>query len=262
MKIAVCLKQVPDTVDLQLDPETNTLLREGVQAVLNPLDAFPLEAGLRLRERTGGTVTAFSMGPPMAVQVLRKAVAMGVDDGVLLSDRAFAGADTWATSLALARALAKFGPFDLILCGKQAVDGDTAQVGPGIAAHLGLPQATYVTGIEVLEAKCLRLQRLFESGTAVLQAACPILLTVLKQANEPRLPNLAGRRRSLAFRPKTVTAADLELAPEEVGLAGSPTRVVHVASPERRRGHLRIEGEPAACSRQLREQLAAWGFAE
>lgn len=258
MNIAVCVKQVPDTADLRIDPETNTLIREGVDAVLNPLDDFPLEAALRLREASGGTVTAFTMGPPAAEAVLRTAIAMGADDGVLLSDRAFAGADTWSTSLTLAAGLRHAGPFDVVLCGKQATDGDTAQVGPGIAAHLDWPQVTYVLRLGVGEGGRLRVRRMLESGYAELLVATPVVLTVLKEANEPRLPTLAGRIRAVGREITTLGAADLGLAPSEVGLEGSPTRVDRIAVPESSRSHVRIEGAPAECARQLMEALE-WG---
>ena len=254
MRIAVCLKQVPDTMELRLDPQTNTLIRDGVDAVLNPLDEFPLEAALQLRAAAGGRITALTMGPPQAAAVLRRAVAMGADDAVLLSDRAFAGADTWSTSLTLAAALRHLGPFDLILCGKQAVDGDTAQVGPGLAAHLGLPQVTYVTGIE-LRPQGLRLQRLLDQGTAVVDTTLPAVLTVLKEANEPRLPTLAGRLRALSTRPRRLRAAELGLAPDTVGLPGSPTRVVRIAVPATAREQTRLDQPPPEAIRILRTEL-------
>lgn len=256
MKIAVCLKQVPDTRELKLDPETNTLIREGVDAVLNPLDDFPLEAALQLREQAGGTVIAVTMGPPQAARVLEKAVAMGADDTALVSDRAFAGADTWATSLTLARALEHLGPFDVILCGKQAIDGDTAQVGPGIAAHLGIPQITYVTGVRAEDDGTLRVERLLDHGTAVLGVAPPVVLTVLKEANEPRLPSLAGRLRALARHDIRLDAAALGLDSKAVGLEGSPTRVVRVAVPTTDRARTRIEGTPEECAAKLHAIIA------
>jgi len=261
MRIAVCLKQVPDTKELRLDPETNTLIREGVEAVLNPLDEFPLEAGLRLREARGGRVTAFTMGPPQAARVLHKAIAMGADDGVLVSDRRFAGADTWATSLTLARALAAAGPFEVILCGKQAIDGDTAQVGPGIATHLRIPQVTYVTAIRAPEDRRLEVERLLEHGTVTLSTPLPVVLTVLKEANEPRLPTLGGRLRALRAEPRLIGADALELGEDETGLAGSPTRVVRIAVPQTQRQRLRIEGDPAECAGQLLAALRERGFA-
>jgi electron transfer flavoprotein beta subunit len=255
MNIAVCIKQVPDTRELKLDPETNTLIREGVDAVLNPLDEFPLEAALQLREQAGGTVWAITMGPPQAARVLEKAMAMGADRTALVSDRAFAGADTWATSLTLAKALVHLGPFDVILCGKQAIDGDTAQVGPGIAAHLGIPQITYVTNVR-WENAALRVERLLDHGIAVLGAAPPVVLTVLKEANEPRLPSLSGRLRALARQDVHVDASALGLDSDAVGLNGSPTRVVRVAVPTTDRARTRIEGTPEKCAADLHAIIA------
>ncbi|MBT3288391.1 MAG: electron transfer flavoprotein subunit beta/FixA family protein [Victivallales bacterium] len=254
MNIAVCLKQVPDTADLKLDPVHNTLIREGVDSVLNPLDEFPLEAALRLREQAGGAVVAFTMGPPQAKRVLEKAVAMGADDGVLVSDRAFAGADTWATSLTLARALPSRGPFDVVLCGKQAIDGDTAQVGPGIAAHLGWSQVTYVTSLEMKDG-ALVLERMLDAGKAVLRVRLPVVLTVLKEANEPRLPSLAGRLRAFRMGSTVLGAADLGLATNTVGLDGSPTRVARIAVPSHDRGLTRLEGDSKDVARQFVSSL-------
>ncbi|MBN2451121.1 MAG: electron transfer flavoprotein subunit beta/FixA family protein [Lentisphaeria bacterium] len=255
MNIAVCIKQVPDTTELKLDPVTNTLIREGVESVLNPLDDFPLEAALRLRETLGGRVTAVTMGPPQAEDVLRKAVAMGADAAILASDRAFAGSDTWATSLTLARVLEAAGPFDLILCGKQAIDGDTAQVGPGIAAHLDLPQVTYVTALRCRDG-ALEVARMMDAGTAWLRLRLPAVLTVLKDANEPRLPSLAGRLRSLTFTPRRAALADTGLEPTQAGLEGSPTRVVRIAVPTVRRRQERLEGDAATVAARLVSVLA------
>lgn len=255
MNIAVCIKQVPDTNDLRIDQETNTLIREGVEAVMNPLDEFALEAALRLRENGSANVTCFTMGPPQARDVLRKAVATGADAGVLVSDRAFAGADTWATSLTLARAIQAVGNFDLILTGKQAVDGDTAQVGPGIAAHLGWPQVTYVTNLEYAGEKCLRLTRMFEHAKVELEVQLPAVITVLKAANEPRIPSLAGRLRAFSAELRTVDAASTGVPEQDLGLDGSPTRVVRIAVPEARRNQRRIEGTPEEIARELASEL-------
>jgi electron transfer flavoprotein beta subunit len=258
MNIAVCLKQVPDTTELKLDPVHNTLIREGVDSILNPLDEFPLEAALQLREQAGGRVVAFTMGPPQAGRVLEKAVAMGADDGVLVSDRAFAGADTWATSLTLAKAIEARGPFDVVFCGKQAIDGDTAQVGPGIAAHLGWPQVTYVTHMEA-DGETLVLERMLDAGKAQLRVRPPVVLTILKEANEPRLPTLAGRLRALTMAPVSVGAGDLGVAKEEVGLDGSPTRVARIAVPQNNRGMTRLSGDSRDIARALLAGLREQG---
>lgn len=253
MNIAVCVKQVPDTTELRIDSETNTLIREGVEAVLNPLDAFPIETGLRLRNALGGKLTVFTMGPPRAADVLRTAVAMGADRMVLLSDRAFAGSDTWATSLALAQAIRAQGPFDLVLCGKQAIDGDTAQVGPGIAAHLRIPQITYVSDVDVENCtdEAVVVTRMLDDREVRLRVTLPAVLTVLKEANEPRLPSLAGRIRAIRGSATVLGAGQLSLPAEQSGLEGSPTRVVRIQVPETSRQHLRIQGDSAACARRL-----------
>lgn len=256
MRIAVCIKQVPDTNDLKIDPETNTLIREGVAAVLNPLDEFPLEAALRIKEQAGGTVTVFTMGPPAAADVLRTAVAMGADDGVLVGDRLFAGADTWATSLVLARALEKRGGFDVILCGKQAVDGDTAQVGPGIAAHLNISQVTYVTSLVPGETDgTVIVERLLDNQRARLEVRTPVVLTVLKEYGEPRLPTLSGRLASLSAAHVTLDAAALAFKPDDVGLKGSPTRVVRIYVPKVSRALTTLNGTTQEVASQLAHVL-------
>ncbi len=251
IRIAVCIKQVPDTSELQIDPETNTLIRQGVEAVLNPLDEFAIEAGLRLREALAGELTAFTMGPQQASEVLEKALAMGADHGILLCDKAFAGADTWATSLTLARALKQNGPFDAIFAGKQAIDGDTGQVGPGIAAHLGIPQVTNISEVVSADEEGVEVKRMLDTGTAHLRAAFPVVLTALKEANEPRLPTLAGRLRALHSSAQTSSAETLGLSAEDTGLNGSPTRVVKIDVPRPARKRKTIEGPPASAARNL-----------
>ncbi|MCD3217948.1 electron transfer flavoprotein subunit beta/FixA family protein, partial [Clostridium botulinum C] len=184
MKIVVCLKQVPDTNQVKIDPVTGTLIREGVPSIINPEDKNALEEALRLKDEKGATVTVISMGPPQAEAALREAMAMGADDAILISDRAFAGADTLATSYALAGALKKL-EYDFILAGRQAIDGDTAQVGPEIAEHLGIPQVTYVEKVDV-EGDKLTVRRALENGYEVLEVQTPCLLTAIKELNEPR----------------------------------------------------------------------------
>ncbi|MBM4143606.1 MAG: electron transfer flavoprotein subunit beta/FixA family protein [Lentisphaerae bacterium] len=255
MHIVVCIKQVPETADVRINPETNTLMREGVQSIINPFDMYAIEEGVRVKEKTGGRVTAISMGPPQAEAALREAVAMGVDAGVLISDRAFAGSDTWATSYTLAMAIRKLGDVDLVLCGKQASDGDTAQVGPGIATQLDLPQITYVRKIEELEAKRVVAERLLETGFESVEAPLPCLLTVVKEINEPRLPSLKGKMAARKAQIPVWTAADIGADPARIGLQGSPTKVVRIFTPPPRQGGEILRGEPEAIVPRLAEKL-------
>ena len=239
MNIIVCIKQVPDTTEVKVNPETGTLIREGVPSIVNPFDTYAIEEGLRLKEQFGGKVTVISMGPPQALEALKEAVAMGADEAVLLSDRAFAGSDTWATSYTLAEAIRKLGSFDMILCGKQAIDGDTGQVGPGVARQLGISQLTYVFKIRKLdpEARTVVVERLLEEGREVVEAPLPALLTVVKDINQPRYPTFMGIRRAAKMQVPVWTAADLPgTDSSKFGLKGSPTQVVRVFSPPKREG--------------------------
>ncbi len=244
MHIVVCIKQVPDTHDVKIDPKTNTLMREGVASIVNPFDMYAIEEALRIRDRVGGSVTALSMGPPQAATALREAIAMGVNEAVLLSDRAFAGSDTWATSYTLACGLRKLGNADLILFGKQASDGDTAQVGPGVATHLNLPQITYVRKVEEITATTITAERLLETGYEVIEAPLPCVLTVVKEINEPRLPSLKGKMAARKAQIPTWSAADIGAEPSKTGLEGSPTKVVRIFTPPRRQGGEIFTGEP------------------
>jgi electron transfer flavoprotein beta subunit len=251
MHIVVCIKQVPDTTEVRIDPERGTLVREGVQSILNPLDAYALEGALQLRERLGGRVTAMTMGPPQAAAVLREALACGCEDAVMLSDREFAGADTWATSYTLAAAVRKMGDVDLVLCGKQAVDGDTAQVGPGMAVHLDWPQATYVRSVEQCAPDHVVVERLTDHGNEKLRLPLPAVVTVLKDLGTPRLPSLAGVMRARRAELAVWGADDLEVDREQLGLDGSPTRVVRVFTPPPRGECLVLEGGPARMADEL-----------
>jgi len=255
MKVIVCIKQVPDAKDVRLDPVTNTLAREGVQSIMNPFDRHALEEAVRLKEKYGGTVTAVSMGPPQAGAVLQEAVACGADDAVLVSDRAFAGADTWATSYTLAMAVRKLGAFDLIICGKQAVDGDTAQVGPGLARQLAIPYVTCARKVTALTDGVLRLERLTDEGYDELEMPLPALLTVVKEINEPRVPSLKGKMKAKKMTITTLTAAQIGAAADRIGLAGSPTQVVRVFSPPARGERTILTGSLAEQIDQLLEKL-------
>ena len=243
MNVVVLLKQVPDTTDVRIDRETNTLIREGVPSIINPFDMYAIEEALRLKERAGGgTVTVMSMGPPQVDASLRDAIAMGVDDAVLLSDRAFAGSDTWATSYTLAAGIRKRGAFDVVLCGKQAIDGDTGQVGPGVAQLLDVPQVTHVRRIEVAADGAAEVERLMEDGTDVLRVKLPAVFSVVKEINEPRLPSLKGKMRAKKAEITVWRSSDLEVDAAELGLDGSPTRVIRIFAPEPRPGGRVIEG--------------------
>jgi len=239
LNIIVCIKQVPDTTEVKINPETGTLIREGVPSIVNPFDMYAIEEGLRLKEKHGGKVTVISMGPPQAKEALKEAVAMGADEAILLSDRAFAGSDTWATAYTLAQAVKKLGLFDVILCGKQAIDGDTGQVGPGIARQLGINQLTYVFKILKLdpESRALAVERLLEEGREVVETRLPALLTVVKDINQPRYPTFLGIRRATKLEIPVWGAADLpDTDATKLGLKGSPTQVVKVFSPPKREG--------------------------
>lgn len=232
MKIIVAIKQVPETSAVKMDPETGTMVRDGVEAIINPLDLYGIELALRLKEQFGGEVVAISMGPPKAEKALREAIAMGVDRGVLLSDRAFAGADTWATAYTLFKGIQKIGPFDLIICGERATDGDTGQVGPAIASFLDLPVASYVGKFESLRDGRLRVHRLVEDGYDLVEIALPAVITVVKEVSEPRLPTLRGKKKARASEIPVWTADAIGAEAEKIGLKGSPTRVVKIFRPK------------------------------
>ncbi|MEW6426574.1 MAG: electron transfer flavoprotein subunit beta/FixA family protein [Thermodesulfobacteriota bacterium] len=231
MDIIVCIKQVPDAKDVRLDPVTNTLRREGVASIINPYDRHALEAAVVLKETYGGTVTVVSMGPPQAEDVLREAVSCGADEGVLVSDRAFAGSDTWATSYTLAQAIRALGSFDLVLCGKQAIDGDTAQVGPGLAERLNIPFVASVRRIGLAEDGEFVAERMMDDGYDTVAVAAPALFTVVKEINEPRLPSLKGKMRAKKMEVRRLCGGDIGADPACLGLAGSPTQVVRVFAP-------------------------------
>ncbi len=243
MNIIVCIKQVPGTTDVKISEKTNTLVREGVESIINPFDVYAIEEAIRIKEKIGGKVTILSMGPPQAKEAIKEAIAMGADDGILLSDRAFAGSDTWATGYTLSMGIKKISAFDLIICGKQAIDGDTAQVGPGVAEALGLPFVAYVRKIEEIKDGYIRCERMMEEGYEVIEMSLPALITVVKEINEPRLPSLKGMMRAKKAEIPAWTAQDLNAEPANIGLTGSPTQVVKIFSPPSRPGGEMILGE-------------------
>lgn len=241
MHVIVCIKQVPETGNVRMDEQTGTMIREGVESIINPLDLYAIELALELREAQGGQVTAVSMGPPKADAAIREAMAMGCDKGILVSHRALAGSDTYATSLALARAVEKLRPFDIVLAGVRATDGETGQVGPGVASLLRLPLSTYTSRIVEVESGRATVERLVETGYETLRLPLPCLLTVTKEITYPRLPTLRGKQR--ARRQQVPVWGPVELGLEEgaVGPAGSPTRVVRIARPNIARKGRRVE---------------------
>ena len=244
MKIDVCVKQVPASNETRLDPVTHTIIRDGAQSVLNPFDAYAVEEALRIREKLGGTVTAFSMGIPSAAAMLRRVIALGVDRAVLLTDRAFAGSDTLATSRVLAAALLQDGMPDLILCGRMATDGDTAQVGPMLAERLGIPHASDVAAVEEITPEAAVVRRLTDDGYIRQRVRLPALLTVLREINIPRLPSLSG---ILDAEEAEILRADheqLSLDPSESGLAGSATKVVSTQRPSSEKQTVLLDGTP------------------
>lgn len=233
MKVAVCLKQVPGTTEVRIDPQSNTLIRQGIENIINPFDTYAIEEGVRLKERYGGEVTIISMGPPQAETALREAISLGADGAVLLSDRAFAGADTLATSYTLARAIDKLGQCDIVICGRQTIDGDTGQVGPELAETLGIPFVAYVSRIEEVADGYIRVQRLVEDGHEVMEAPLPAVITVAKEINVPRLPSLRGIMRSKSVDIPVWTARELDADENMIGLTGSATRVIKIFFPQR-----------------------------
>lgn len=251
MHIIVCIKQVPNTTDVRIDPVTNTLIRDGVESIINPFDTYAIEEGILLKERFGGKVTVITMGPPQAEKALKEAISLGCDEGILVSDRKFAGSDTWATSYTLSCAIKKIGAFDLIICGKQASDGDTAQVGPGISTHLDIPQVTYVKKIEEISNNMAKVERMTEEGYDIVQTPLPCLFTVVKEINVPRLPSLKGMMKAKSTAITTWTADDIKADPKNIGLEGSPTRVVKVFVPQQRKGGEIIKGEATEIAQKL-----------
>jgi len=264
MLAIACIKQVPDTTQVQIDPVTNTLVREGIPFIVNPYDTHALEESLHLKDRFGLRSVALSMGPPNTEATLRKACALGVDEAILCSDRAFGGADTLATSKVLAAAIAKLAEADelgIVFCGKQTIDGDTAQVGPGIASRLGLHQLTLVDRIEHLdlEEKIIRVRRKLEGRHEIVEAPLPVMITVVRELNRPRYPTVPMRLEAQDVEVKCWDNAVLQIDPQTVGLKGSPTWVSKIFSPEREQGEVIGDGlnDPVGTAQLLVDKLLA-----
>jgi len=261
VKIIVCIKQVPDTTNVKINPETNTLIREGVESIINPFDMYAIEEGLRLKEKYGGEVFAVSMGPPQVEQSLKEAISLGVDDVYLFSDRAFAGADTLATAYTLAAGINALQGADLILMGKQAIDGDTGQVGPGVAENLGLPHITDVRKIESVEdSGYIIVERLLEDEYVRLKTKLPVILTVVKEINEPRLPSLKGKMKARKAEVKVWTKDDLDVDTDRLGLTGSPTQVIKIFTPPKPAGGKILKGETQEVVSELLKELKQAGI--
>lgn len=249
MHIVVCIKQTPATANVQIDPKTGTLKREGMAAAINPFDEFAIEEGVRIKERVPGTVVSvLTMGPPQAEDALRDSIARGCDQGFHLCDRAFAGADTWATSYALQMGIRKISKttgknVDLIICGKQTNDGDTGHVGPGIAAWLDMPNVAYVKKVEEINEQKIIVWRMMEDGTDVIEMPLPAVIAVVKEINEPRVPSLKGKMNAKKATVPRWTAQDIEADKANIGLSGSPTIVASSFNPPPRTGGVRIDGK-------------------
>jgi len=254
MNCVVCVKQVPDTTDVRIDPETGTLQRSGVPSILNPFDEFAIEEGLRIREQFGGEVTVLTMGPPQAEEVLRHALGMGANRVILLSDKAFAGSDTLATSRVLAAAIKKLDGIDIVICGKQAIDGDTAQVGPGIARRLRFSQLTYAAKVREINTVegWIRVERLLENGHEIVQGKLPALITVMKDINTPRMPSILKLKKAKNTEIPVWGIGDIGVDHSEVGLNGSPTWVHRIFSPKESsvEGEI-ISGEPEKAAGEM-----------
>lgn len=263
MEILVCVKQVPDTAEVKIDPEKHTVIRAGVPNIFNPFDQNALEAALQLKDSQGARVTLLSMGPPQAEDVLREGLAMGADDAYLLTDRKVGGSDTLATGYCLAQAVRKVAElqgieqFDMVLCGKQAIDGDTAQVGPQIATELGIPQITYAAEINV-DGTTVRVKQQNEEGYIVTEAQFPVLITAVKELNEPRFPTIRGTLKAKKREIPHLSADDIKVDETKIGLKGSPTMVRKIFTPPQRTQGLVIkEEDPNAAVSVLMEKLTA-----
>ncbi len=265
LHVVVCVKMVPDTTQVKIDPVTNTLVRKDVPFITNPFDTRAVEESLRVKDRYDAHVTAVSMGPPAAEAVLRRALSLGVDEAVLLSDMAFGGADTLATSKVLAEAIRRLGqqrPVDLIICGQQTIDGDTAQVGPGIACRLGMSQLTLVEEISTIDEqrRMLRVRRRLEQHCEIVEAALPALITVVREINVPRYPTVPGRLAAADAALPTWSNATLKMEAEKIGLRGSPTQVKRIFAPQRSKGEI-VEGEgerQGAAVERVLQRLVEW----
>ncbi|MBK6880121.1 MAG: electron transfer flavoprotein subunit beta/FixA family protein [Elusimicrobia bacterium] len=261
LHIVVCIKQTPATSNIQIDPVTGTLKREGMAAAINPFDEYAIEEAVRIKERVPGTtVSVVTMGPPQAEESLRESIARGADQAFHLTSRAFAGADTWATSYTLQMGIRKIakekGPVHLVLCGKQTNDGDTGHVGPGIAAWLDWPNIAYVKKVEAIDEKKIVVHRMMEDGVDVLEMDLPAVIAVVKEINEPRVASLKGKMAAKKAVVPKWTEVDIEADKKSIGLGGSPTIVSKSFNPPPRKGGAKIDGPtPEAKAKALIDKL-------
>jgi electron transfer flavoprotein beta subunit len=256
MNIIVPIKQVPETGNVKMDEKTGTMIREGVESIVNPLDLYAIECALQLKEtHDSSTVKVVSMGPPKAEKAIREALSMGCDDGILLSDKKFAGADTWSTSYVLAEAVKTMGSFDIIIAGIRATDGDTGQVGPEMASMLDLPLATFVSKIIAIDNKSITVERLIEGGYETVKLTLPCLITVLKEISDPRLPTLRGKQAARSKEIPVKGKDDLPVNEDNLGLKGSPTRVVKIMSPKVTRNGVFVDVKKTGVKKAVEELI-------
>ncbi|KGM98037.1 electron transfer flavoprotein subunit beta [Clostridium novyi A str. 4552] len=260
MNVIVCIKQVPETTEVKMNKETNTIIREGIESIINPFDTFAIEEALRIKDKFNSKVTAISMGIPNTSILLKQTMSLGVDEAYLLSDRAFAGADSLATAYTLSMGIQYINNFDLIICGKQATDGDTAQVGPSLAGKLNIPYITYVSEIQELKDGYIRCKRLIENGYEIIESILPALITVVEDINVPRLPSIKNLRESFDKKVTMLTANDINADVTLTGLNGSPTQVVKTFIPEYDITSEIIEGNPNKQSSELVDKLLSMGL--
>jgi electron transfer flavoprotein beta subunit len=249
MHIIVCIKQVPDTTNVRINPKTNTLMREGVESIINPFDEYALEEGLKVKDALGARLTVVTMGPPQAAVILREAIARGADDGVLVSSRAFGGADTLATSYTISMAIRKICDGktpDLVLFGKQAIDGDTAQVGPGVSEFLDVPLVTYVQALRLNADGTYEVDSQMDDGLHVVQGQLPAVMTVLKEASTPRFAPLSGWMKAAKAPITVLNENDVQADPIKIGLKGSPTKVVTIFPPPTKGGGEKVDARANA----------------
>lgn len=256
MRIIVPIKQVPETSQVKINEETGIIIREGIDNIINPLDLYAIEVAIQLKEKYDGNITIVSMGPKKAEEALREAIAMGADEGILISGKEFAGSDTYATAYALAATIKNLQPYDLIIAGERATDGDTGQVGPGIASFLDIPLSTYTNKIEVINKKDIIVQRLIEEGIEKLKMPLPALVTVVKEISYPRLPTLRGKQKARSLEIPVYNSKSLGVPEDKLGLKGSPTRVVKIHRPQvTRKGTILKAKDEETLSKSINELI-------